>query len=564
MQYRIVVDPVEYSFRNMIYAKYRCRQTYIVSCVMPRKNYSGIIALFVGMLIFLCVTSFAMAGERIADSSPLVAHPDKGDGDSNVLVGGGNFNALDPRPGKQQISPLVVTPEWQVAFLRKLSGGGGVIAIAPSVSVENSQIKVVDALDINSSVSLSLQNNNELKSYVEAVKSKYWEKMGAYSQYLPTVNLDLAVGDERSRPASYNDLNGDRVTDNTHLRRDRNLLVRQPLIDLSVIADVLSAKDKQNLSELEKDDTKNTVVLGTVSSYLKILQSQVAIHLADEYKTYLDELIKIMEVRVQNGGSPAADLDRVLSRSNMADAARMEAQAEFDINMAEFSRLTGAAPLRIQVPASLVPPIPRTVAEAARIAIAQNPKYLMDIKKIDLAKDDRNKGYVSVAPKIYAQFNGNYSYDAGGAKNANPVDGVYETQRTDSAMIVAQWQLNGLTPAATVLSSMAKEKQSYFQSLDTRQKIEQALSANYTAVKSTRNRLEVLQKTVEANERVVQGFEEQYKNGTRPLFDLLDAYEQLYNSRLNLTRVIFAHAQASYQIRQQMGDVVSVLVGKRG
>lgn len=479
--------------------------------------------------------------------------------DVGVTVGQANPNSLDTVQSSRR-EPSSVSSEWQAQFLNSLYAGSGFVPTPPPASVNVGQSQIVDYLGVNDAVLLSLQNNNELKSAIEAIRSKYWEKMGVYSQYLPTVSLDLAVGRERSRPASYNDLNGDRETDNTHLRRDRNLLVRQPLMDLSVIEEAFVARNKQNVSELEKEDTKNMVVLGTVSAYLKLLQSQISMHLADQYKTYLDNLIDVMRVRVQNGGSPAADLDRILSRSAMAESARMEAQAEFDMSMAEFSRLTGAVPLKIQVPSVLSPPIPESALAAAKIAMVHNPKYLLDVQKVALARNDRDKGYVSLAPKVYAQFNGNYSYDAGGAKNANPVDGVFETQRTDSAMIVAQWQLNGLTPAATVLSSMAKEKQSYFQSLDTRQKIEQALSANYVAVESTQKRLEVLQRTVEANERVVTGFEEQYKNGTRPLFDLLDAYEQLYNSRLNLARVIFANAQASYQVREQMGDIVPALI----
>lgn len=518
---------------------------------------SRVSASLVMMFLVLSVPSKVMAEDA---ASPVLQEA------AGVIVGHANVNAIsspkESLQSAQQVSLPTVSLEWQAQFLKTLFGGDFVTTPSSLIS-DKVKVHVVESLGIDDSVAMSLQNNNELKSSLEAVRSKYWEKMGIYSQYLPTVSLDLAVGRERSRPASYNDLNGDRETDNTHLRRDRNLLVRQPLMDLSVIAEALSARNKQNLSELERDDTKNTLSLETVSAYLKLLQSQIAIHLADQYKTYLDNLTDVMKVRVESGGSSSADLDRILSRSTMAESARMEAQAEFDIGMAEFNRLTGAAPLKIQVPDILAPDIPETAASAAQVAVANNPKYLMDLLKMDLAKDDRNKGYASLAPKVYAQFNGNYSYDAGGAKNANPVDGVYETQRTDSAMIVAQWQLNGLTPASTVLSSMAKEKQSYFQSLDTRQKVEQALSANYTAVESTRQRLEVLQKTVEANERVVTGFEEQYRNGTRPLFDLLDAYEQLYNSRLNLARVIFAHAQASYQVRQQMGDIVTALVRER-
>lgn len=502
----------------------------------------------------------AHAGMIVQESSPQdVSPPPLELAQNDVLVARSNpFGGVDPVQSAESAVGSEADILWQTQFIRSLVGNGGVLSLA--ISPLDQSDRVQDSFSLSESVSFALLNSNEIKSALAGVKSKYWDKMGVYSQYLPTISLDLADGRERSRPASYNDLNGDRVIDNAHARRDRNLLIRQPIIDLSVIADAIMSGNKQELADLERVETQDTVATSTVSAYLKLLQSQVAVKLAEDYKAYLDKLSDIMQKRVDAGGASAADLDRIVSRATAAESARVEAGGESEIALAEFRRLTGATPLKIIVPDQLALGIPPHVEDAAKVAYAKNPKYRGDLRKIELAKNDRNKSYASVVPKIYAQMNSNYSYNAGGAANANPVDGVYKTQRTDSAMIVAQWQLSGLTPAAGVASSMAKEKQSYYASMDTRQKIDQAIRANYTAVSSAQKRLTVLRRAVEANERVVKGFEEQHKNGTRSLFDLLDSYEQLYSSRLNLSRVIFAYSLASYQIHQQMGDIVPSLV----
>lgn len=477
----------------------------------------------------------------------------------SVMVARSVANEVQPvsKP-KEVYDDAEVDPVWQAQFIKDLAGNDGVLLLDLQPAGPDERLQ--ESVRIDEAVSIALLNNNELKASIAGAKSKEWDTLGTYSQYLPSVNLDMAVGRERSRPASYNNLNGDRETDNKHLRRDRSLLVRQPIIDLAIIADIFSAKDKQKISDIEKLETRDTVALGTVTAYLRLLQSQVAIQLADQYRVYLDQLIQVMQARVDAGGATAADLDRVVSRSTLAESARMEAVGEFDISLAEFKRLTGVVPMKLIVPAHMAPDIPLEMTLASKKAYASNPSYLVSLKKIDVAQDDRHKSYASVLPKVYAQYSGVYSYNAGGSANANPVDGVFATQRTDSAMIVAQWALSGLTPVAGALSAGAKENQSYFQSLDIRQRMDQAIRANYTAVSSTKKRLAVLQKTVGANERVVQGFEAQYKSGTRSLFDLLDAYEQLYNSRLNLTRVIFSYTQASFQIRQQMGEIVPSII----
>ena len=68
-----------------------------------------------------------------------------------------------------------------------------------------------------------------------------------------------------------------------------------------------------------------------------------------------------------------------------------------------------------------------------------------------------------------------------------------------------------------------------------------------------------MQQAVKSDTRVVHDFEAQYKDGNRTLFDLLDAYEQLYNAKLGLMRLVVAEAQASLQIRRQMGDLVDAV-----
>lgn len=97
--------------------------------------------------------------------------------------------------------------------------------------------------------------------------------------------------------------------------------------------------------------------------------------------------------------------------------------------------------------------------------------------------------------------------------------------------------------------------------MDVRSRIEQSIRSGYTAINTAHKRETALQKSVNANQRVVVSFKEQYTNGGRSLFDLLDAYEQLYNARLNLMRVVIANAKAAYQVRRQMGELEQSIIG---
>lgn len=444
---------------------------------------------------------------------------------------------------------------WTYDFLKKTIGGTNEIP----VFAEGSDEEQAKRLSLDMAVMLAIENNYELKAAIEEGKSRYWDKLGAYGQYLPAVSLDLSVGHERSRPAAYNNENGDRVSNDRHLRRDRALLVKQPIFDLTVISDIISTTHKEDLAKFDLIETRNTVASETIQAYLKLMQSHVFLQLAANYQVQLDVLSGIMKARVDAGGGISADVDRILSRSGIAETAKVEANADYDVAVSEFKRLTGVVPSVLVLPEILVPDVPEEIEMAFERAYQNNPNYLASVKKIDLAQSDRNKAASALAPKVYAQVSKDYTYNPGGAANGNPVDGVYPSQRTDKAMVVAQWSLYGGTAITGALSGQAKQKEMYYLSHDIRDKMDQALKMNYTAIKAARERIEVLRESVEANERVVKGFEEQFNAGTRSLFELLDAYEQAYNARLNLTRAIFANSQAAFQVLQQTGDIVNAV-----
>jgi adhesin transport system outer membrane protein len=420
-------------------------------------------------------------------------------------------------------------------------------------------------IHLDEAVAFALKTNFEISAADEKSRSAFWDKMTAYGQYMPTVQVARDSGPERSQPASYNDTNGSRVLDSVHHRRDRSISITQPLIDLSIVADILSSGDKQEIAEIDNRDVREGIAFDTASAYLNLLQARLTVRLAEDYRARLEDLAGRMKARVDGGGASTADLDRIRGRLTTAEGARIEALGEYQNQLTEFKRLTKIIPPQLIIPTFLASPIPATIDEAMDKALRYNPTYQSSLKKIDLAQDDRNKSVSGMLPKLSFQYAWNKSYNAGGSADGNPADGVYPTQSTQNVMLVAQWSLNGGTPVTSAMASVAKEREMNFRSLDIRSRIEQGLRAGYASINAGRERQATLQQKIEADERVVQGFEIQFTNGGRSLFDLLDSYEQLFNSRLNFLRVTMATAKASYQVQRQMGELIpSIIRGTEG
>lgn len=433
----------------------------------------------------------------------------------------------------------------------------------PVVRLEQTsrQPDIAEALRLDESVAFALKNNFEVQASAAKTDAADWEVVGAYASYLPTVTFSRSTGKERSQPAAYN-VADKRVTDSKHHRRDKELSIRQPLVDLTLISDILLRHKSQSAAEIEQTGTRERVALQTVAAFYKILQSRLFIRFAEDYKARLDKLNGLMQSRVEGGGAAQADLDRIKARSVSAQSAIIETRSEFDAAMDEFRRLTGVTPLLFQVPASLVPTPPASIEDALTKALRTNPEYLLSLKQTEVQQQEGAKAYSRVLPKVTFEMSQTRTWNAGGSGLGSTDSGtsdIFPYQNEKRAMIVTSWTLSGGSDIAQGLAAGAKAREANFRSLDTRARVEEMVRISYNALAAAQSRVPVLEQAIDSNGKVVAAFEEQYMNANRPLFDLLDAYERNYTAHLDLTRVLIAEAQAGHQLRRQMGELVPAL-----
>jgi len=424
---------------------------------------------------------------------------------------------------------------------------------------------MLEPLSLEEAVSSALRNNFEVKASDARTDGAKWDRMGAYSQYMPSAEFTYAEGAEKSTPGSYNGPDGSRVSQTTHHRRDRSLFIRQPILDLVVMADIMKSHDTVSVTDAERRDMQESTAFSTVAAFLKLLQSRKIIELADEYKGSLGGLARRMQARFDAGGATNADVDRIKSRLKVAEASRLEALGTYGSGLSEFKRLTNIVPAQFKAPERFVPVVPSTAQEALDLALKNNPSYLASLIKIDVAQGDRNKSFAGILPKVSVEYSDAFNFNAGGSAHGNPIDGVYPTQEDKRIMLVARWSISGGTALASGMSGAAKVREMKYKSQDMRARLEQGMFTAYDALNAARRRVAVLKEAVASDQRIVNDLEEQFAQGQRSLFELLDSQDRLFNSRIELLRTAFAEAQICYQIRLQMGEIAkAVLTDKAG
>lgn len=447
----------------------------------------------------------------------------------------------------------------RAALLRGLLDGETEVPIAvPGTETPDS----VDTVGLDEAVALAMKSNYEILAADAKKSGTGWDVVAAYGQYAPQVHFTYASGSERNSPASYNDALGNRVNDDTHHRRDRVWKIQQPLVDVAIVADILQRRTTDDVAAAERVGVRERVALDTVSSFLKLIQGVLTVRYAERYKTSLDGLQDRMSARVEGGGASRADLERVRSRAVAAESAIISARSELEAAQKEFRRLAGVMPLRVRVPERLLPEVPEQAGDALRRALAANPEYLASDLQADVTRLESDKAYGRLLPKLNFEISRSNTYNAGGSSKGNPIDGgPWPNEIENTAMLVATWSFNGGSDLLQGVGYGERAREAQYKTLDLRRRIEESMANSYTALAAADKRIQATRQALAANILVANSFEEQYLAGSRQLFDLLDAYERLYASRVELVRLITAEAQAAFQVRRQMGEMVGAVLG---
>lgn len=457
-------------------------------------------------------------------------------------------------------------------LLKKLLGGTEITLEKD----ENIPPTMVEPIHLDEMVALALKQDFAVKAATSATNAAKWDKYSAYGAYLPSVQLTVKDGKEESKPGGYSSKSAAggtfTVPDDTHHTWNNSLTITQPIIDTTIITQILSRTDTHEAVEADEFSARQLSAFNAVQSFFRVIRSRLLIGFSQSYKDNLDKLAQRMRDRVSGGGAPGVELDRINARSTTANAAIVEAQSEYQAAIVEFRRLSGVNPMKLELPESTLPLLPDKVDDALTSMVRNNPDYKAASKRADAAISDMQKTFSALLPKFNVEFSQSRVWNSGGiAKTDTSTSGpcannipagtcFYPNTRTTQLMGVFTWSLNGGSDVASGMAGLSRAEAASYSATDLRMKLDESLRVAFDALKAANIRIESVRQALDANARVAATFEEQYLAGTRQLLDLLDAYERLYQSQTELVTMLTSEIQAAYQLRRQMGELDTAIL----
>lgn len=311
-----------------------------------------------------------------------------------------------------------------------------------------------------------------------------------------------------------------------------------------VLAGITQAQAQFESRRMSLRATEQDVLLSAVSAHMNVIRDQQIIAIRSNNVEVLSQQLQAARDRFEVGEITRTDVAQAEARVSGARAQLSAAQAALAASRAFYERVVGSAPVELQAPDAL-PSLPEAYADVVETAVNYNPNLLgaqfneaAAEQGIRIARGARLPE-VSLSASASEQRQSDFSGPEVGSG----------TVRAQVSIPLFTGGLNN----SRVRSALAQRDEQRLLSVSARrQVIEEATNAwnSYLAAQAV---IESSREAVRANEIAFDGVEQEAFVGLRTTLDVLDAEQELLNSRLDLVRAERDLYVASYILLQSMG-----------
>ena len=404
--------------------------------------------------------------------------------------------------------------------------GAGLVAWTPPVLAQSLEDTLVSAYTTNPTLAAQRARLSQTEEgYVQARAGR-----------LPSVSASAEVSEQEVWGGAFNVRNGD---------LGYGVQLNQPIyrggrIDGSIDAALARVEaGREALRAAEQD-----VLLGAVSAHAEVVRDRQIVAIRSNNVDVLAEQLRAARDRFEVGEITRTDVAQAEARLSGARAQLSAAQAALAASRAAYARVTGVEPAD---PEAIEPVggLPEALADAAEVALSTNP----DLRAAQFQEIAADQGVRIARGALRPDVSVGASVSEG---RASDFSGQVQGSATVRAQVSVPIFTGGLNRSRVREARAAADEARLSQLSVRRQVIEGVTNAwnNYLAAQAV---IESSREAVRANEIAFEGVEQEAFVGLRTTLDVLNAEQELLNSRLELVRAERDLTVAAYALLQAMG-----------
>lgn len=280
--------------------------------------------------------------------------------------------------------------------------------------------------------------------------------------------------------------------------------------------------------------TESDIFTATVAAYMDVIRDTAIVDLNGSNVRVLETNLQASKDRFQVGDLTRTDVAQSEARLALARSQLEAAQAQLDASRQEYMRIVGKFPDTLAPPPPL-PPLPGSPDDAVDMAVANNPQLEAAKQSSRAADYDIGTARALRLPRLSAFGNGAY-VDYRGTLGGASTTQFQQKDKTATIGLQASLPLyQGGEPGARVRQAQARKSQSLEQTTAVERLIIADARTAFSRYQASLGVIQSSETAVSANELALEGVRAEQSVGTRNVLDVLNAEQELLNSRVTLT-----------------------------
>jgi len=398
------------------------------------------------------------------------------------------------------------------------------------------------ALSLGEALQLAWQNSPDVAAARLRTLSFDYTRKAARGSLLPKLETRAATGRGHfETPDAQSNLG----------RTDKSAVLSQALVDEAARHEWNRQELLTASAEAQQTGVESQTLLDTGTAWFAVLQQRIGVELGQGYERELNELLRYIGDRVAAGGSSPAERERITARVANVRSSLADSRAALAAALRNFQRLSSVSPFGLALDAPLDLAIPADPEAAMSAAEASNAELQSSRLEQQAAESERKGNRAAFLPRLAVELT--HSQTRNGA-------GTESHQRDSKAMLVVTLPLiNGGADYARMRAAEAHRDELEARGESVRRRILQDLETSYANLQAATERFASVRDELDANRKVVDAFRTQLSGGNRQLLDVLDAYQRLHQSRLDLVQVVVSATQNEWRVAHLTGALRQVL-----
>lgn len=383
-----------------------------------------------------------------------------------------------------------------------------------------------DAHTIGSLIRSTLANHPSIASSQQMIQGAEAGVEGAKWGYFPTPSVDFSQSSGRNSAT---------------LRLDQPLWTGGKL-DAALDA----ANARKNESEKILDETSYLLIENLIRYYRSYLQSSETLKALSEGKAQLIELKEMLERRIDSGVSSRSDAELIRSRIAQIDTEITTAQTNRELARYQIEILSGTTltqPIEAQNPVKELENI--TAELPLKTMLETHPSLKRADAQIQIAEAERNRAKAVIWPNLSLRAehqNGSVYID-----NATTNNVVYVALNASPGA--------GLSAMSNIQSAESAVLQKRFEKQTKEKELTDALIRDYNDYQSAKGRLEGIEHTIDASEKVLESYKRLFIAGKRQWLDLVNSSRELTQNKLSMAELKATMNTTTYLIALKSGKI---------